>query len=241
MKTIEINTAQQVTIQYELSNIGNRFLAYFIDAMIVTGVCIFLAILSSQAFYYRSEYAVLLTVGPVVLFYSLLSEILMNGQTLGKRALGLKVIKLNGDAPTPHDYFMRWAFRAVDIFGSFGCIGTLLISSSPKSQRLGGILSGTTVIKVNSSRSFSLNDILRISTTETYQPVYPQVISLSEEDMLFIKRVIERARQNNNDAHRNVVIKLAKHVAEILEIQSIPKNYILFLRTLIQDYIVLTR
>ena len=240
MKTIEINTAQQVTIQYELSNTGNRFLAYFIDVMIVAGVSIFLTILGSQAFYDR-DYFFYFTVGPVILFYSLVSEILLNGQTLGKKALGLKIVKLNGDAPTPHDYFMRWIFRAVDIFLSAGAVGALLISSSPKSQRLGGILSGTTIIKMNSSRSFSLNDILRISTTETYQPLYPQVTNLSEEDMLFIKKVIERVRQNNNEAHKQVVIKLVKHVAGILEIKNIPKNYVLFLRTLIQDYIVLTR
>ncbi len=242
MKTIEINTAQKVTIQYELATLGNRFVAYFIDLMIVTGIVILLSILGNSLFYGAGfmgfTYLVLL---PVPIFYNLFSDIALNGQTLGKKAIGLKIVKLNGDAPSNQDYLMRWMFRFIDIFMSLGSVASMLINASPKSQRLGGLLSGTTVIRTTSQRSFSLNDILKISTIDTYQPSYPQIRKFSEKDMLFIKRVLERTRKHPNKAHKDALYELSKHVARQLKIRQLPEDSPKFLRTLINDYIVLTR
>lgn len=243
MKTIEINTAQKVTIQYELATLSNRFLAYFIDALIMAGVITFLSILGSSAIHNWDNFLVYiyLVLAPIFLFYTLFSEIVMHGQTIGKRSMGLKVVKLNGDAPTTHDYVMRWMFRFVDFWMSLGSVGALLVNASPKSQRLGGLLSGTTVIRTTSQRTFTLNDILKISTLDTYNPSYPQIRKFNEKDMLFIKKVLERERRYPNPAHRNAVTQLSKHVAEQLQISQIPKDRSKFLRTLINDYIVLTR
>lgn len=243
MKTIEINTAQKVTIQYELATLGNRFLAYFIDVLIMAGVITFMSILGRSAINNWENYLVFvyLVLAPFFLFYTLGSEILMHGQTIGKRSMGLKVVKLNGDAPTTHDYFMRWMFRFIDIFMSLGSVGSLLINASPKSQRLGGLLSGTTVIRTTSQRTFTLNDILKISTIDTYEPSYPQIRKFNEKEMLFIKKVLERERRYPNPAHKKAVTDLSKHVAEELNITKIPKDRSKFLRTLINDYIVLTR
>ncbi|MCH2022057.1 MAG: RDD family protein [Saprospiraceae bacterium] len=243
MKTIEINTAQKVTIQYELATLGNRFLAYFIDILIMGGTITFLSVLGSAALSSKDNFLVFLylVVGPIVIFYTLLSEILMHGQSLGKKSIGLKVVKLNGDAPTNHDYMMRWMFRFIDIFMSLGSVGSLLINASPNSQRLGGLLSGTTVIRTTSQRTFSLNDILKISTLDTYQPTFPEIKKFNEKDMLFIKKVLERERRFPNPAHKKAVGALADHVANQLKIQNIPNDRSKFLRTLINDYIVLTR
>ncbi|BDS14628.1 RDD family protein [Aureispira anguillae] len=243
MKTIEINTAQKVTIQYELASLGNRFLAYFIDALIMAGIITFLSIIGNSAIDNWDNFLVYiyLVLAPVFLFYTLASEIFMHGQTIGKRSMGLKVVKLNGDAPTTHDYFMRWMFRFVDFWMSLGSVGALLINASAKSQRLGGLLSGTTVIRTTSQRNFTLNDILKISTLDTYNPSYPQIRKFNEKDMLFIKKVLERERRYPNPSHRKAVNELSQHVAQQLDINKIPKDRSKFLRTLINDYIVLTR
>ena len=243
MKTIEINTAQKVAIQYELATLGNRFVAYFIDIMIVTGVITLLSVLSNG--FYNSSTGFMnflyLVIIPVPVFYSLVSEISLHGQTIGKKVIGLKVVKLNGDAPSNQDFLMRWMFRFIDIFMSLGSVGVMLITASPKSQRLGGLLSGTTVIRTTAQRTFSLNDILKISTIDNYKPTYPQIRRFSEKDMLFIKKVLERTRKHPNEAHKKIVSELSKHVAHQLKIRQLPKDHNKFLRTLINDYIVLTR
>jgi uncharacterized RDD family membrane protein YckC len=243
MKTIEINTAQKVTIQYELATLSNRFLSYFIDILVMGGIITFLSILGNSAINDWDNYLVYtyVVLAPIFLFYTLVSEIVMHGQTIGKKSMGLKVVKLNGDAPSNHDYFMRWMFRFVDIFMSLGSIAALLVNASPKSQRLGGLLSGTTVIRTTSQRSFTLNDILKISTLDTYQPTYPQIRKFNEKDMLFIKKVLERERRYPNLAHKNAIKELSIHVSEQLDIIKTPTDQSKFLRTLINDYIVLTR
>lgn len=244
MNTIEITTAQKVIIQYELASLGNRFVAFFIDMMILFGGLIFLSIIALQIFYDEWEnyqYFLYLVMFPYFLFYTLLSEILLDGQTIGKRSMGLKVVKLNGDPAAAFDYVMRWAFRFLDIWFSAGSVAAMLISASPNAQRLGGVLSGTTVIRKNSTRNFTLKDILGISTRADYEPHYPEVVKMSEQDMLFVKKVLDRLKKYKNKAHKEVLVKLANRMAEKLEIEEKQKQPQLFLRTLLTDYIVLTR
>lgn len=238
MKTIEINTAQNVTIQYELASFGNRAAAFFIDLIVLFGLisCLnifFLQLGSSTVFMY-------LILLPVMLFYTLCSEILLDGQTIGKRAIGIKVVKLNGDPATAFDYLIRWAFRFLDIWVSAGSIAAMLISSSTYNQRLGCLLSGTTVIKKSSTRTFTLKDILNIQSIQNHQPSFPTVVQLSEQDMLFVKKVLERNKRYKNESHRELLEKLADKIADIIGV-NVQLDKEKFLKTILADYIVLTR
>lgn len=238
MKTIEINTAQNVTIQYELASFGNRAAAFFIDLIVLFGLisCLnifFLQLGSSTVFMY-------LILLPVILFYTLCSEILLDGQTIGKRAIGIKVVKLNGDPATAFDYLIRWAFRFLDIWVSAGSIAAMLISSSTYNQRLGCLLSGTTVIKKSSTRTFTLKDILNIQSIQNHIPSFPTVVQLSEEDMLFVKKVLERNKRYKNESHRELLEKLADKIADIIGV-NVQRDKEKFLKTILADYIVLTR
>jgi uncharacterized RDD family membrane protein YckC len=242
MKTIEITTAQKVTIQYELASVGNRITSFVIDQIVLFGIILFLSavffnLLGSAGLV---NYFTFLVILPIMLFYTLMSEILLDGQTLGKRAIGIKVVKLNGDPASAFDYLIRWAFRFTDIWISAGSVAALLISSSIYSQRLGCLLSGTTVIKKNSSRTFALKDILNIYNTENYEPKYPQVVQIEEKDMIFLKKVLERHKKYKNEAHKKVVIDLSNKIAEILNVNP-PKDKEKFLETVLSDFIVLTR
>jgi uncharacterized RDD family membrane protein YckC len=242
MKTIEITTAQKVTIQYELASVGNRIASFIVDQIVLFGMILFLSAVfvnllgNSGLFNYFSFLFIL----PTMLFYTLVSEILLDGQTLGKRAVGIKVVKLNGDPASAFDYLIRWAFRFTDIWISAGSVAALLISSSLYSQRLGCLLSGTTVIRKKSSRTFTLKDILNIYNTENYEPKYPQVVQFDEKDMIFLKKVLERHKKYKNEAHRKVMIGLANKIAEILQVIP-PKDKEQFLETVLSDFIVLTR
>jgi uncharacterized RDD family membrane protein YckC len=238
MKTIEINTAQNVTIQYELASFGNRAAAFFIDLIVLFGLisCLnifFLQLGSSTVFMY-------LILLPVMLFYTLCSEILLDGQTIGKRAIGIKVVKLNGDPATAFDYLIRWAFRFLDIWVSAGSIAAMLISSSTYNQRLGCLLSGTTVIKKSSTRTFTLKDILNIQSIQNHIPSFPTVVQLSEQDMLFVKKVLERNKRYKNESHRELLEKLADKIADIIGVNA-QRDKEKFLKTILADYIVLTR
>lgn len=242
MRTIEITTTQNVTIEYELASFRDRFFAFFIDFCILSiGLLLLFLFWNWVAGAVTINYFLYLVMLPIYIFYSLASEVWMNGQSLGKKAIGIKVAKLNGKQPVISDYLIRWAFRLVDIWFSSGTIAALLVNSSISGQRLGDMLAHTTVIKVRSSLNIEIADVLRINSRENYEPQFPQVRSLNESDMLLIKSVIERTKKYNNIAHKEALDLLVNKMKTLLNISETPKDKIAFLKTLLNDYIVLTR
>ncbi len=244
MRTIDITTTQKVTIQYELATLRDRFFAWFIDLIIMCVAMLFAYLIVGALTAFRAPEAVnYIVVLPIFFFYTLVSEIFLHGQTLGKKALGIKVVKIDGSQATAMDYVIRWAFRMVDLYLSIFVVGGMLIASSTQSQRLGGIASNTTVIKTNPDLRFTLTDILGIQTLDDYEPKFPQIRQFSEQDMLLIKNIIARSRKYRNAAHSEVLSDVVKHVALKLDIpdREVPRDQVGFLKTLIRDYIVLTR
>lgn len=242
MRTIDITTTQKVTIEYELAALRDRIIAFLMDQLILYVFLLICWLLFMGAFGYEQAYLFLLIFAiPVFVFYSPVSEMLMDGQTLGKRIAGIKIVKLTGNEPSNTDYLIRWVFRLIDIWLCAGTIAAMLVSSSNKGQRLGDATSNTVLIKVKFQSRFRLEDIERISSLETYVPTYPQVKQLGEDDMLLIKSIVSRAKRYNNPAHQEVLQDLVKKLVEKLEIDTKPRNHIEFLKTLIRDYIVLTR
>ena len=244
MRTIEIRTTQNVTIEYELASLRERFLAFFIDSLII-GAVYFVRLMVLWS--WRPEeigdpggFAGFFLIG-LFIFYHLFSEILADGQSWGKKVMGIKVVRLDGKEPNLSDYLLRAVFHIIDSIASAGILAALLISSSTKSQRLGDMTANTTVIRIKFDLRFRLEDILKINTLDDYEPTYPEVRRLSEKDMLLIKTIISRYRKYKNKAHVEVINDLVSILMKQLDITERPKDKISFLKTLIRDYIVLTR
>lgn len=248
MQIIEIQTTQNVTIAYELASLRDRMIAYMIDFLIVSVIYFFIVILLFNLFSYSMMESnsglrftfVFLPVG-FFLCYQLFSEIFNNGQSWGKKSMGIRVVRIDGQEPRLGDYLLRAVFLIVDVMMSIGTIAIIMISSSPKRQRLGDLTANTTVIKSKQNMQFQLGDILKISSLDNYKPQFPQVKNLRESDMLLIKSAIFRYQTYRNEAHQEVIIDLVTRLQEVLDIQENPKNKVEFLKTLIRDYIVLTR
>ncbi len=188
-----------------------------------------------------TELVYILFLLPVYLFYSLALESIMDGRTIGKLAMGMKVVKLTGAEPILNDYLIRWTFRMIDIWGTGGALASLLVGSSTKRQRLGDMIANTTVIRLRSSMNLRFEDIDRIKSLENYEVTYPGVRQFSEQDMLLIKTTLNRYNRYPNQAHREAVGEVLHAVMEKLQIQQTPKEPLRFLKTVINDYIVLTR
>ncbi|MDG2226867.1 MAG: RDD family protein [Flavobacteriales bacterium] len=251
MKTTEIVTAHNVIIQYELASIFNRALALLLDLVILffyTTICTILFTTLSVGFAANDMFASGETIYTAftlimlpVFFYSFIMEAFFGGQSIGKMALGIRVVKVSGSTPSMGELFLRWSFRLIDILLSVGSIAALSASSSDKMQRLGDVIANTCVIKLKSSAQYSIKDILTIKSKENYVTKYPQVVQLSDEDMLLVKNSIDRLRSRPNKQHKELIAELSKRVSEKLNITTVPKNKVTFLKTVLQDYIVLTR
>ena len=248
MKKIEITTAQKVIIQYELASLRDRVIAFVIDSVILwttVGILfgiITVATLGSSLNAELLQTLIWLILAPIVVFYTLVSELISNGKTLGKRIIGLKVVKLNGGLPTADDFLIRWVFRGIDIYTSFGALAALLVSSSDKSQRLGGLLSNTAVIKLKGDFNIRLEDLEKMfESSNDYEANYPEVTMFTDKDMLALKELMKRYQSNPNDAHTKLLQRSAKSLANKLSLEKTPANQMAFLQSVLKDYVMLTR
>jgi len=187
-----------------------------------------------------------LTVISVVLFiikysYSLLIEILTNGQSLGKKIVGIAVIKLNGNSLSTNDYLIRWAYRAVDFGMSLFSIGTISILMSEKNQRLGDMIANTTVIKLKPDRIVTLDDLQNLPDKEDYTPKYPQVTQYNDEEMLALKNLLVRYQQYQNNTYADILHDTVTKVKYQMDLEELRIDNVTFLREIISEYVILTR
>ena len=249
MASIEIRTTQNVSIIYELANVRDRLLAFIIDLILFGVFYYILLIIVLFAFgdylFQSSGFMVsfLIYFFPLFLFltYCFAFEVLWHGQTVAKRMMGIRVVRLDGREPGLTDYLLRTVFYLIDVFFSMGVIASLLIGSTARHQRLGDLTAHTTVVRVRAVQPLRLRDLQRIESREEYEPQYPGIRQVNEQDMLFVKTVLARYNRFPNAAHREAVRLLANRMAELLGLPEPPKDKVAFLRTLIRDYVVLTR
>ncbi|MEM7571403.1 MAG: RDD family protein [Bacteroidota bacterium] len=256
MRSITVRTNQNVNIDYELAPTMSRVAAFALDILFVMACylilsLIFQGLLNIDRYDWESRMrynTVIYGFLPLFIFltYYFLAEMLSRGQTFGKRISGLRVIRTDGKEPTPGDFLMRTFLLLPDAFFSLGVPAMLLINSTPKAQRLGDMVANTAVIRTHNTSVFSLQDILRIQTTTSYEPRFPAVTHFSEEDMLLIKQSLARFRRFRNPAHQHALDRLAMIARERLAIDPKTEGPHLMssenlLNTLLQDYIVLTR
>ena len=190
-----------------------------------------------------------------MLLYHVVMEITMNGQSIGKKITGIKVVNENGGKPSISQFFIRWMLRDIWFFfllaiglqsvgagqkgeGTFIVIMMLiffiaeivLVVSSKKGQRIGDILAKTILIRINTKSD--IEDTVFIDVADSYVPSFPQIMQLSDKDINAIKSILETARKKG-DFHmaESAMYKIKSH----LKIESAMSPFD-FLDVLLKDY-----
>ncbi len=251
MKTVDVITSHNISIEYETAGVFIRGVARLLDlvVMFVYGLIVYIIsviILAETIFSGRwGDWEIAIIVFMILLlpvyFYSLIMEYFLKGQTIGKLALGVRVVKLNGENATFSDVSMRWAFNIIDFWFSAGAIAALFISTTDKGQRIGDILAQTAVVRNKPREVYSIRDILNIKDISKHEPQFLNVTKFTDEDMILIKNAISRVNKYPNEAHKQLIRDLAESAAHELKLSEVPEKKLTFLKTLLQDYIVLTR
>ena len=240
MSELSITTTQNVNINFTAATVADRMLAYVVDLLIkmAYGVVIWGIVFYSLGFNQRmagldnwSYYAVVVIFYSPVIFYSLLFESLLEGQTLGKRLLKTKVVKIDGYQASFGDYIMRWLFRIIDINLSGSMIGLIAMITSSKTQRLGDMVAGTAVISLKNN--ININHTILEEIGQAYVPTYPLVIKLSDNDARIIKETFQTAVQKRD---YKTLIKLRTKIEEVTGIKNTSGNDTDFIRTVLKDY-----
>ena len=234
MQIIRVRTTQNVFIDYPVGSVGDRILAYLLDRLIliVYSVAVLAAFTKLEI---ETSYLWLIFFGFPWLFYSLLFEIFMDGQTPGKKALKIKVVRLDGTPPTIGDYLLRWIFAFVDIFILSGAVAVVMVAMGGKGQRLGDVVAGTAVVKLLEHEQVVSQKVF-VEPEEQYTPVFSQVVSLSERDIELVQRALEANRDQGN---MQPVIVVTDKIKSLLNIET-DMTQVKFLYTIIKDYQTIT-
>ncbi len=233
MPEANIITGQYVQISQSPASIGERILAQMIDIFIV-GVYLIgvsLLIIEMNVSMLNSQVFFILCIYLPAIFYSFLMELFNHGQSLGKMAMKIRVVKKDGTSPSIGDFFMRWLLQIIDMGFSF--IGALVILLTKNSQRLGDLAAGTMVIRLNDYRKIqvSLDEFSYLD--RHYKPVYPQAENLSLNQVDVIQRTLNV--DDSTDRERRIT-SLAAKVRSVLSISNVTTTDEKFLYTIVRDY-----
>ncbi|HJN14928.1 MAG TPA: RDD family protein [Armatimonadota bacterium] len=156
---VTIETPEHVNISYELAGIGSRLMACILDHVILY-LLILAIILGAMAVGFETELskftyvAIGLLAGGFFLFhvvYFVVFEGLWNGQTPGKRAAGIRVMRDDGTPASTIDILTRNAVRLIDYLPWFYFVGGIASFANGQSKRLGDMAAGTVVVKLRES------------------------------------------------------------------------------------------
>lgn len=235
MSTVTLETAQNVTIEYRIASVGDRILATIIDGLVIIGIVILMLLLGPATGLLDGlgTFGVLLFIVPVLLYHPL-CEIFLDGQTMGKKAMKTKVVKLDGSQPNIGAYLLRWLLRLVEIDIVYGGVALITIIVNGKGQRLGDIAAGTCVVKLE--RPVQLGETIYKALEQDYQIKYESVSRLDDDDVDIARSVI---RAMNTSRRNPKIDRLAETAASNLaqkmgvSFDETPRQ---FLRRVIRDY-----
>jgi uncharacterized RDD family membrane protein YckC len=265
MAAIKVPTSFNIDVEFEIPEFYRRLVALLLDVLVQFIYLkiaweIFKAIASQYNFnhvdagYDLSAIALLFFL-PIMIYHIVL-EITMNGQSIGKKIMGIRVVHENGGRSSISQFVIRWLLRVSDLWivmlffllisapyqgnaetifitiagCAFLLTDIILVISSAKSQRLGDILAHTILIRTN--RQASIEETVFQEVADSYVPSFPQIMRLSDRDINAIKSILETARKKGD---YEMAEAASKKIQQHLSIQSSMSPFE-FLDTLLKDY-----
>ncbi len=158
---LSIDTPENVAFGYDVAGIGSRFLAALVDTLLIVVLqlvvnltLLFLALsffdeaLSNDTSLFLWLGAVFGLVAFVFLWgYYILFEMLWNGQSPGKRWVGLRVIRADGTPVTLVESIIRNLVRLIDFLPAYYGVGVVAMFIDGQARRLGDLAAGTLVVR----------------------------------------------------------------------------------------------
>ncbi len=248
MLQVKLDTGFNIEVDFMIAPFIKRLMAWLIDYVIIIAWIVImnkLLRIGQDILWDLPNWEIFLISLPPLLYFPL-NEIFLNGQTVGKMAMQIKVITADGGNPSISQFIIRWLFRPIDfpiwilpsiafnqlpwwtaifLFGGIGClIGT------PYTQRIGDIVAGTILIDTRSRTSWE--DTVFTELTDDYQPRYHQVMQLSDKDINTLKGIISAVRKKSD---YDLSIRIAARIRSKLHIED-DQDSLEFLQTLLKDY-----
>jgi uncharacterized RDD family membrane protein YckC len=253
MANVIIGTPFNIDLEFRTAPINKRLLSWLIDIVMICGYYylmlrfIYPVMGMGEAVNTAAE---LFLITLPVLLYQVAFEMFLNGQTIGKKLMGIKVIDMEGREPTWGQYIIRWllglgnlAVYSIPYYLMKNPILLILflilylpdflcMIISAKTQRIGDLAAGTLVIDSRYAADIKETIYLEIAH-DSYSPVFAEVMRLTDRDINGIRNLISaKSVSKDTDKYmRQVVTKIKK----VLHIESEMDGYE-FLEQLLKDY-----
>src|SRR5438093_1333992 len=207
MGRLEIETPDHVVLRFQLAGAGNRGFAAITDFVIV------FAFTFAMGYGYGQleplEPSLVGWENWVVLFelflawlYFVLLEWLWNGQTIGKRLFGLRVISEDGEPARFVAVIVRNLVRVVDFLPFFYGFGLVTLIISSRSQRLGDYAGGTFVVRAPRPRRDRSAPVAALPAVSVSSP--PERASVAKRDLVVTGMTCASCVASVEDALRGV-------------------------------------
>lgn len=215
----DVVTGEAVGLDLRLARLPSRVLAFGLDALVslVTLVALSVAtvrLVSGVDEALAAAITLVLTVG-VLVGYPVLAETLTGGRTLGKAALGLRVVRDDGGPLRFRQALLRGLLAFfVDIWSTFGLVGVLTSTLSQRGKRVGDLLAGTVVVRDRPPGRASLAPAM-----PPYLVGWAQSADLSRvnDDLaLAARQVLARGGELDRRAFADLTARLATSVAAVV-------------------------
>lgn len=241
-RTWMIVTPENVPLELELANPLERGVALLVDTILIALVAVPVALIltslsgvgSVRTIFGLGElntagrffllYAFVLPI-LIVAYHSLL-EGLWGGQTLGKKALGLRVIRNDGTVPDLAASLIRNALRLIDYMPCTCGVGFTVMLLSAQFRRLGDYAAGTLVIREGRVTAPPLpEEELPPMELEVLTPLAVANLGrLSGEQIWALRYFLLRAPQLPQDLREQIANELTRKVANLLWDGNPPEN-----------------
>ncbi|MFW6051036.1 MAG: RDD family protein [Myxococcota bacterium] len=145
-----VRTPENVTFEFELAGVGSRGLAWVVDLAAMGALILVGSYVLAAAQPVLGGFAVaaqVLAVSLVIWWYAALCEWWLGGQTLGKRAVGIRTLQTSGVRITFLQAVVRNLVRIVDLIPAFYLIGAAAALLDRRGRRLGDMAAGTVVVR----------------------------------------------------------------------------------------------
>ena len=166
-RSVTVRTPESIAFHYELAGLGSRFLAVALDWIIQLVLAIGVAIgfgyasagidrFLSSLHLKQSQTDSVITAGEIVLFFIIFFgyfigfEAWWNGQTPGKRAIGIRVVRDGGYPIGFTESVIRNLIRVIEVALFLYGVSAISAIISASNKRLGDLAAGTIVVRDSS-------------------------------------------------------------------------------------------
>jgi uncharacterized RDD family membrane protein YckC len=256
---LNIDTPEQVELEFAIAGLGSRFVAVLIDHLIQGGVYFLIGILAAVLFSAVANrvnllgkwiFAVLIALYFLLIWgYYTLFEALWRGQTPGKHIMKLRVIKDSGRQITFFEALSRNLLRIVDYLPAFYLTGVITMLCTKRHQRLGDLAAGTIVVHERSDEQPLLIERGTSIMPAQHAPGFDPLISaaaaqeasglpadavarLGADDLLLIESFFARALDLSPTTRADIAVRIATQMATKMNIAVPPGNPERFLEAL---------